>query len=103
MKQPDPFLVFPNYQNLLIGILVMLPGIYLLWFARTHPSFFEQRAWEKWRGLPIDPLSYGTYSIPVGWILRLIFRCGGLNAVKWSLQLFGVACIGIGLWAAFSP
>jgi len=87
-----------NYDNFVIALILIVPGLYLVWYATAHPAFFEQRRWEKWR---VGPSVLG-YAFLAGAVLRFIFRCGGLSAVRWSLQIFGIACLGVGIWAAFS-
>ena len=79
-------------ENFLIGLILILPGIYLLWYAQGHPDFYREKRWEKWRGR----------AYLLGLLFRLICRYGGTDSVKWAFQLFAALCISIGIWAASS-
>jgi hypothetical protein len=77
-------------HSLAIGVILILPGLYLLWFANEHPEFYHERRWEKWTS---------RYSILLGLIFRIICRYAGLKAVKHAFRIFAVLCIGMGIWA----
>lgn len=75
--------------SLAIGVMVILPGLYLLWFAHEHPEFYHDRRWEKWTL---------NRAYLLGLIFKLICRYGGIKAVKYAFLLFAVLCIGTGIW-----
>jgi hypothetical protein len=81
-------------DNIIIGLILLNPGIYLLWYASGHPNFYRDKRWENW--------SWFTRARGVGLLLTFIYRYGGAIAVKRSLQVFAVVCIGVWTWAIFA-
>ena len=78
--------------NIGIGLLLILPGLYLLWYAHGHPDFYREKRWEKWHGR----------AAILGALFSLICRFGGAASVKRAFQLFALLSIGVGVWAASS-
>jgi hypothetical protein len=86
-----------NPDNVLIGLILILPGLYLFWYANEHPAFFEERRWEKWG------IWGGADSAFAGAIFELVHRLGGPSAVRRSFKIIAIICLGVGLWAVVSP
>lgn len=78
-----------DHTDLAIGLILIGPGVYLLWYANGHEQFYQEQRWKKWRGR--------AYLISI--FFDLIFRYGGIGAVKRGFRLFALACIAIGIWA----
>lgn len=72
-----------------IGILVVLPGIWLLWYANGHPEFYREKRWEKWHGR----------AALLGMLFSLVSRFGGTEGVKLAFRIFAIFCIAVGIWA----
>ena len=86
-----------NYENVVIGLILIIPAPYLFWYANGHPSFFEEHRWDKW-----DLFRSPHLAFP--WLMFwLAYRWGGPGAARRSLKILAVVCLGVGLWAAFSP
>ena len=81
-----------RFENLSIGLLLILPGLYLLWYAAGHPEFYRERRWEKW--------SNRAYILAL--LFGLLNRMGGPAAVKRAFQIFALTCIAMGIWAAWN-
>jgi hypothetical protein len=81
-----------DYTNLFIGLLLILPGIYLFWYAIGHPDFYREKRWEKWHGR--------AYLLSL--FFSLICRYGGIETVRRSFLGFSILCIGIGAWATLA-
>jgi hypothetical protein len=81
-----------DHTNLLIGLILIFPGIYLLWYANGHADFYRDRRWEKWHGR--------AYLLSM--FFSLVCRYGGIDAVRHGFRLFAVICIVVGIWAAFA-
>jgi hypothetical protein len=76
-------------ENIFTGLILIFPGIYLLWYANGHPDFYREKHWEKWRGR----------AYLLGLLFKLICRYGGTTSVKGAFRLFALLCIGAGIWA----
>jgi hypothetical protein len=81
-----------DYTNVFLGLILILPGIYLLWYANGHADFYRERRWEKWHGR--------AYLLSI--FFSLICRFGGIDSVKHSFRLFALTCIGVGIWTTFA-
>ena len=82
-----------DHTNLFIGLILILPGIYLLWYANGHTDFFRERRWEKW---------VNRQSALLNLLFRVVYRTGGINSVRYSFRLFALICIGVGIWSMFA-
>ena len=80
-----------DYTHLVIALILVLPGLYLLWYATGHDDFYRERRWEKWK-----PYARAYF---LGMLFSLISRYGGSNSVRHSFRLFAIARIGVGVWA----
>ncbi len=81
LKEHGPFLY--------TGLVLILPGLYLLWYAHGHADFYREKRWENWQGR----------AALVGLIIRVVFSWWGYQGVRLCFQLFALACIGVGVWA----
>jgi len=81
-----------DYTDLFVGLILILPGTYLLWYANGHPDFYRERRWEKWNGR--------AYLLSI--LFSLVCRYRGNDGVKQSFRLFAITCIVVGIWAVFA-
>ena len=79
-------------ENLVIGLILLIPGLYLLWYALGHEEFFREKRWEKWQSI-----YFGAR--PLGILFSILSRHRGVRFVKQSFVAFALICIVTGLWA----
>ena len=75
--------------NLSLGLVLLLLGIFLLWYSSGHAEFYKEKRWERW----------SWRAAMLGLLFRLIFRFGGIGAVRISFQIFAAMCVCAGAWA----
>ncbi len=78
----------------MIGLILLIPGIYLLWFAYGREEFFREKRWENWKSRLILTHLLGPYLL-----LSFLYRFGGARLVKCSFVTLALICIATGLWA----
>lgn len=75
-----------------VPALLLLPGIYLLWFAIQKKEFFRQELWRRWTGRA------GLIAA----MLHFPNRFGGPNCARFTLGLLACTVIFLATWISLT-
>jgi hypothetical protein len=75
-----------------VPALLLVPGLYLLWFAIQRKEFFRYELWRRWTGRA------GLVAL----MLELPNRYGGPRCARFTLSLIACTIIFLGTWISLS-